>query len=168
MIRVDPPITDPSKWAFRGAIDYQPDGTNRTGLKILPASFATPFVRIKTIAEEVPGRYKKPPEHWFLSGNLTIVYGTFRDLRSVRIPLNADSVYSVEPIVSPFQLGFDAVDWLPSLTVEFYEWISAITIIDLTSIKTLLDPIEDAIYSIQDYLTIGTGNLTDPYLGANQ
>ena len=91
MIRVEAPITDPSKWAFRGAIDYVPEGTNRTGLKILPASFTAPLVRIKTIANEVPGQYKRPPEHWFLAGNLTILHGAYRDVRTVKIPLNADS-----------------------------------------------------------------------------
>ena len=139
MIRVQAPVTDEAKWGFRGAINYAPDGTNRTGLKILPASISAPLIRIKTIAAEVPGKYKRPPEHWFLAGNLTIVHGTWRDVRVIKIPLNCDSYYPLEPIATPYQIGFDAVDWLPSLTVEFYEWISEIQTLDFVAIDLKLE-----------------------------
>ena len=148
MIRVQAPVTDGAKWGFRGSVNYSPDGTNRTGLKILPASFTAPLVRIKTIAAEVPGKYKRPPEHWFLAGNLTIVHGTWRDARSFRVPLNANSVFPIEPIATPYQIGFDAVDWLPNLTVEIYEWIGAYQTDDLSQLTTVIQTINNDIASI--------------------
>lgn len=56
-----------------------------------------------------------------------------------------------------------------SVQIEYWSELRwPVTQDDFDQITDTLDPIEDAIYSIQDYLTIGTGNLTDPYLGANQ
>ena len=119
---IQPPVTDEGSWGYRGSINYSPDGTARTGMKVFPPSLTSPLLRVRTVAGEVPGKWKKPPDHWYLAGNLNLVHGTFRDARVYKVPLNYDSIFWVEPIAYPYQVGFDAVDWLPVLDVKIYEW----------------------------------------------
>lgn len=126
-MRISPPITadlltDESNWAFRAKLSYSPNGTNQTGLRLFPPSLQVPFIRLVTVAAEVPGKYKRPPDHWFLAGNLTIAHGPARDGETYKVPLNAPSYFPLSPVALPYQVGFDAVNWLPSLEVTLYEW----------------------------------------------
>lgn len=161
---VSPPVTTDDRWSFRGSLNYAPNGTARTGLREFTPSFITPLLRIKTIANAIPNKYKKPPDHWFLAGNLTILYGSFRDARTFKVPLNADSVYPLEPIATPFRIGFDAVDWLPDLEVQIYEWTDPL----IDPVQSAIDDLRaqiDLIQSITDTnpLIPGNSDLTDTF-----
>lgn len=137
MALILPPVTDEGRWEFRGSIDYSPNGTNQTGLRVFPPSLTRPLVRLQTIADEVPGQWKRPPDHWYLAGNLSLLHGEFRDGETYKVPLNADSVHWLNPIAYPFRVGFDAVNWLPVLKVKLYEW--AEPILEDDTLEAILD-----------------------------
>lgn len=147
MALVLPPVTDEGQWGYRGSISYSPDGTNRTGMKVFPPSLTSPLLRVKTVAEAVPGKWKSPPEHWFLAGNLNLVHGeNWRDARQWKVPLNYDSLYWLDPIAFPYRVGFDAVDWLPVLEVKIYEWTGSLEEDpDLAEIQAQVELLGDAI-----------------------
>ena len=156
-----PPLTDEGRWGYRGSINYAPDGTAKKGLKILPPSFTSPLIRLKTISNAIPGKAIRPPEHWFLAGNLTILYGTWRDARTMQVSLNTDSIYPLEPVTIPFRLGFDAVDWLLSLEVQFYEWREPINTLE-SQIQALSNKLDTLDFSITLVDSTSSFDLSSP------
>lgn len=138
-------LGDPAQWQMVGQLVLASSALSLSELQSFDYAFSTSALIIKTSCLEARTTWRRAG---YLYQWIETSVDSRTELKTHLLPLNSSRFFGRPIADAPIYLGFRSVPWLPSLTVEFWEYQGELSD-SPQSIQTSLVGVTDAIMRIE-------------------